>query len=119
MELLGTEHFESYMRHKWRMNHKPHALHGSFQGAQSFLSFYSSLGKSQLQENVSGELETFVEHEQDRGLKVTSAKTRFSYIWAFLRFLIEQDIIAESILRRKIKIRVPNSLPRAIAPGRF
>jgi integrase/recombinase XerD len=117
MELSGTEHFESYMRHKWRMNHKPHTLMGSFQAVRGFLIFYCSLGKIQLQEIVSDDLEAFVEHEQDRGLKVTSARTRLNYIWAFLRFLIEQDIIDESILRRKIKLRVPNFLPRAIAPG--
>jgi len=117
IELPGADHFESYMRHKWRMNHKPHTLMGSFQAVRGFLGFYYSLGKSQLQEIVSDDLEAFVEHEQDRGLKVTSAKTRLNYIWAFLRFLIEQDIIDERILRRKIKLRVPNFLPRAIAPG--
>jgi site-specific recombinase XerD len=117
MELSGTEHFEKYMRHKWRMNHKPHTLMGSFQAIRGFLGFYSSLGKNQLQEIVSDDLEAFVEHEQDRGLKVTSVRTRLNYIWAFLRFLIEQDILDESILRRKIKLRVPDFLPRAIAPG--
>lgn len=117
MELPGTEHFDKYMRHKWRMNHKPHTLMGSFQSIRGFLGFYSSLGKNQLQEIVSDDLEAFVEHEQDRGLKVTSVRTRLNYIWAFLRFLIEQDILDESILRRKIKLRVPDFLPRAIAPG--
>jgi integrase len=34
-----------------------------------------------------------------------------------LRFLSERDIIGESILKRKIKLRVPDFLPRAIAPG--
>jgi integrase/recombinase XerD len=117
MEVPGTEHFESFMRHKWRMNHKPHTLRGSFQAVRGFLTFYCSLGKSQLRDVVSDDLEGFVEHEQDRGLKVTSARTRLNYIWAFLRFLIERDIIDASILRRKIKLRVPNFLPRAIAPG--
>jgi site-specific recombinase XerD len=117
VELPGTEHFDKYMRHKWRMNHKPHTLMGSFQAIRGFLGFYSSLGKNQLQEIVSDDLEAFVEHEQDRGLKVTSVRTRLNYIWAFLRFLIEQDILNESILRRKIKLRVPDFLPRAIAPG--
>ncbi len=115
-ELPGKEHFESFMRHKWRLNHKPHSLRGSFQAVCRFLSFYCNSGKSQLREIVSNDLEAFVEHEQDRGLKVTSTKTRLNYIWAFLRYLIEQDIIDHSILKRKIKIRVPNFLPRAIAP---
>jgi site-specific recombinase XerD len=117
MEIPGKEHVESYMRHKWRMNHKPSTLKGSFHAVSTFLSFYAGIGKSQLQEIVSDDLEAFVEHEQDRGLKVTSAKTRLNHLWAFLRFLIEQNIIDERILKRKIKLRVPDFLPRAIAPG--
>jgi integrase/recombinase XerC/integrase/recombinase XerD len=117
MELPDREHFEIYMRHKWRMNHKPSTLLGSFHAVSSFLSFYASIGKSQLQDIVSGDLELFIEHEQDRGLKVTTARTRLNSLWAFLRFLIEQDIIDERILKRKIKLKVPDFLPRAIAPG--
>jgi site-specific recombinase XerD len=63
------------------------------------------------------DIEAFIEHEQDRGLKVTTARTRLNSLWAFLRFLIEQDIINEHILKRKIKLKVPDFLPRAIAPG--
>ncbi|MCJ7484267.1 MAG: tyrosine-type recombinase/integrase [Thermodesulfovibrionales bacterium] len=117
MELPEREHFESYMRHKWRMNHKPSTLLNSFHAVSSFLTFYSGLGKSQLQDIVSGDLELFIEHEQDRGLKVTTVRTRLNNLWAFLRFLIEQDIINERILKRKIKLKVPDFLPRAIAPG--
>ena len=117
IELPEREHFESYMRHKWRMNHKPSTLLNSFHAVSSFLTFYSGLGKSQLQDIVSGDLELFIEHEQDRGLKVTTARTRLNSLWAFLRFLIEQDIINEHILKRKIKLKVPDFLPRAIAPG--
>ena len=64
----------------------------------------------------SNDLEAFVEHEQDRGLKVTTVRTRLNNLWAFLRFLIDQDIIDGRILKRKIKLRVPEFLPRAIAP---
>ncbi|MFZ3137643.1 MAG: tyrosine-type recombinase/integrase [Thermodesulfovibrionales bacterium] len=117
MELPGREHIESYMCHKWRMNHKPNTLNGSFHAVSSFLSFYAGIGKSQLQDIVSGDLELFIEHEQDRGLKVTTVRTRLNNLWAFLRFLIEQDIINEHILKRKIKLKVPDFLPRAIAPG--
>jgi site-specific recombinase XerD len=117
LELPGAEHLESYMQHKWRMNHKPSTLRGSFHAVRSFLTFYVSSGKSHLQEIVNDNLEAFVEYEQDRGLKVSTVRTRLKHIWAFLRFLSERDIIGESILKRKIKLRVPDFLPRAIAPG--
>jgi len=117
MELPTKEHIESYMRHKWRMNHKRSTLKSSFHAVSSFLTFYAGLGKKQLIDIVSDDLEAFIEHEQDRGLKVTTARTRLKQLRAFMRFLIDQEIISEHVLKRKIKLKVPDYLPRAIAPG--
>ncbi|MGO9953451.1 MAG: tyrosine-type recombinase/integrase [Dissulfurispiraceae bacterium] len=117
IELPGAEYFESYMRHKWRMNHRPNTLKGSFGAVSAFLTFYHNLGKIQLKDIVSDDLEAFVESMQDRGLKVTTVRTNFKHLCAFLRFLTEHDIVDASILKRKIKLRVPDLLPRAIAPG--
>jgi len=114
LSLPGREHFESY---KWRMNHKPSTLESSSHAVSSFLTFYASLGKRHIEEIISNDLEAFIEHEQDRGLKVTTVRTRLHCLFAFLRFLIEQDIIDGRILKRKIKLKVPDFLPRAIAPG--
>lgn len=116
LDLPGKEHFESYMRHKWRMNLKPSTLKGSFVAISSFLIFYAGLGKNHIDEIASNDLEAFIEHEQDRGLKVTTVRTRLKSLWAYLRFLIDQDIIDGRILKRKIKLSVPDLLPRAIAP---
>ena len=116
LDLPGKEHFESYIRHKSRMNHKPSTLKGSFNAVVSFLIFYADMGKSHLQDVVSGDIEAFVEHEQDRGLKVTTVRTRLHQLWAFIRYLIDEDIIDARILKRKIKLSVPEFLPRAIAP---
>jgi integrase/recombinase XerD len=117
MAIPCREHLENYMRHKWRMNHKPRTLNGSFFSVSSFLSFYGGLGKSQVQDIVSGDVESFVEHEQDRGLYVTTIRTRLNHLWAFLHFLSDREIIDGRILKRKIKLKAPDLLPRAIAPG--
>jgi integrase/recombinase XerD len=117
LDLPGKEHFENYMLYKWRMNHKPSTLEGSFVAVSSFLIFYGGIGKRHIEEIANNDLEAFIEHEQDRGLKVTTVRTRLHSVFAFLRFLIEQDIIDGRILKRKIKLKVPDFLPRAIAPG--
>jgi integrase/recombinase XerD len=117
LDIPGREHIENYMSHKWRMNHKQSTLNGSSHTVRCFLIFYAGLGKSQIQNIVSDDIETFVEHLQDQGLKVTTVRTRLNHLWAFLRFLIDQNIIDDRILKRKIKLRVPEFLPRAIAPG--
>ena len=39
------------------------------------------------------DLEAFVENQQDRGTKITSASTRLMYLPGFLGFLVEEDVI--------------------------
>jgi hypothetical protein len=119
LDLPGSEHLENYMRYKWRMNHKPSTLQGSFIAVSSFLLFYAGLGKNQLQEIVSGDVEAFVEHEQDRGLKITTIVTRVKQLWAFLRFLFDQDIIDGRILKRKIKLKTPEFLAEGYCTRRY
>jgi hypothetical protein len=49
----------------------------------SFLTFYRGLGKRQLRDIMRDDIEAFIEHEQDQGLKVTTARTRLNSLWAF------------------------------------
>ncbi|MCX5802540.1 MAG: tyrosine-type recombinase/integrase [Proteobacteria bacterium] len=117
VELPGKEHLEDYMRHKWRLNHKPATFLSSFGSIVSFLTFYQTSGRGRLEEVVREDLEAFVEHEQDRGLKITTVKTKLACIVAFLHFLSERDIIREAVLKRKIRLKLPDTLPRAINPS--
>jgi len=117
MELPAKEHFERYMRHKWRLNHKPRTLASSFSSVKLFLSFYGKSGKSDLGEMERIDLEAFIEHEQDRGMHISTVRTRLACIIAFLHFLMEQDVIAGSLLKRGIKLKMPEVLPRAMNPA--
>ena len=114
MELPAKAYFTRYIRWKGRMNHKPKSISGCFKSIELFLSFYASLGKSQLEEIAKVDLEAFVEHEQDRGTKITSTKTRLKHVLAFLRFLVEENCLTQRILIWKIKLKLPDFLPRAI-----
>ena len=116
MELPAKEQFERYMRHKWRLNHKPRTLASSFTSVMLFLDFYGKLGKRELGEMERVDLEGFIEHEQDRGLRISTVRTRLACIIAFLHFLMEQDVIAGFLLKRGIKLKLPDVLPRAINP---
>ena len=117
LEVPGKQHFENYMRHKSRVNHKPRTIDSSFTSVMFFLDFYGKSGKSELKEIERSDLEAFIEHEQDRGLHISSVKTRMASIVAFLHFLIEQDIIFGSFLKRRIRLKLPETLPRAINPA--
>ena len=57
-----------------------------------------------------------MEHEQDRGLKIVSASNRLGSLYAFLRYLIEHELADAKLLTRKIKLKVPDALPRAMDP---
>ena len=117
MELPAKEHFERYMRHKWRLNQKRSTLQGSFTSVRLFLEFYGKLGKRALEEMERADLEAFIEREQDRGLRISTVRTRLACIIAFLHFLMEQDVIPGSLLKRSIKLKLPDVLPRAMNPA--
>jgi integrase/recombinase XerD len=116
MELPAKEHFERYMRHKWRLNHKPRTLASSFTSVMLFLDFYGKLGKREIERIERVDLEGFIEQEQDRGMHISTVRTRLACIIAFLHFLMEQDIVPGSVLKRGIKLKLPDVLPRAMNP---
>ena len=117
IEVPAKEHFERYMRHKWRINHKPRTLASSFTSVMFFLDFCGKSGKSDIQQIERVDLEGFIEHEQDRGLHISTVRTRLACIIAFLHYLIEQEVIAGSVLKRGVKLKLPDVLPRAMNPA--
>ena len=117
MELPAKEHFESYMRYKWRLNYKPRTLTSSFTSVMLFLDFYGKSGKREIEKIERIDLEGFIEHEQDRRLRISTVRTRLACIIAFLHFLMGQEIIPSSVLKRGIKLKLPEVLPRAMSPS--
>jgi site-specific recombinase XerD len=117
MELPAKEHFERYMQHKWRLNHKPRTLQSSFTSVMLFLDFCGKSGKREIEKIERVDLEGFIEHEQDRGLCISTVRTRLACIIAFLHFLMEQEVIPGSVLKRGIKLKLPDVLPRAMNPA--
>ncbi len=111
LELPGKKHFESYLHHKLRINHKVRTIDSAFTSIRFFLDFYGVLGKSDLKDIKRSDLEAFIEHEQDRGLHISSVRTRMATIIAFLHFLIEQDLIPQSCLKKRIRLKLPDTLP--------
>ncbi len=111
MDLPAKEHFEDYLRHKWRLNHQPKTIEGSFTSVMLFLRFYGGLGKADITQIERSDLEAFLEHEQERGMYISTVRTRMVCVIAFLHFLIEQEILCPSLFKKRIKLKLPETLP--------
>jgi len=58
----------------------------------------------------------FIEHEQYRGLKASTVQMSMRTVKAFISFLIENGALHPHLLKRRMWIKVPSSLPRAMEP---
>jgi len=115
-DIVGLDAAREYLRHKYRQNCKANTLKNDFTTITLFLSYLKKCGRSELNQISRADLEAFVEHEQDRGLKIISVSNRLGSLYAFLRYLIDRDLADADLLRRKIKLKVPDALPRAMDP---
>lgn len=115
-DLIGTSFVEQYLTDQYRCNCKPNTLRQSATSLTHFLIFFRNLGKRQLEQLHRQDIEAFTEYEQDRGLRPNSVRTRLCGVYAFVRFLIEKKIVGYELAERKIKLKLPDRLPRAIDP---
>jgi site-specific recombinase XerD len=112
--LAGKAFAEQYLRDQYRRNCKPNTLRLAATSLTQFLCFLHQQGKTHLEQMQRQDIEAFVEHEQDRGLKPNSVRTRLCAVYAFVRFLIENKIVGYELMERKIKLKLPDQLPRAM-----
>lgn len=61
-------------------------------------------------------ISAYVGYEQDRGLKIQSVVHHLRAIYTFVVFLVDQGLLPPEIMQRKIHIKLPDALPRAIPP---
>lgn len=116
MALPGKEHVESYLRYLTRRNRKPKTLHSRYGAIVLFLGMIRDNGRTRLEEITRKDIEAFIEHEQDRGNKITTIRTKLVSVQAFLRYLMEEEIVSADIFSRRIRLRLPERLPKAIDP---
>jgi len=114
--LPGTELAITYLTHQFRRNCKEATLSSSGTAIRFFLTFLKTSGKDRLEDATRHDIEAFVEQLQDRGLKIKSVRNRLVGVYSFLQFLIDNDLFVSDILSKKIKLKLPDSLPRAIDP---
>jgi len=116
-DLLGKSYVEQYLRHKYRRNCKANTLRQAAISLEQFLSFFAKRGNTVLEQLSREDIEAFVETLQDRGLKPTTVNTRLRNVYAFVRYLIlEYTGFDWGLMERKVKLKLPDRLPRAFDP---
>jgi hypothetical protein len=90
--LPGKEHVEGYLRDMCRRGLRPKTYSSNLTAIYIFLTLIRGSGKTRLEEITKDDLEVFIEHEQDRGLMISTVRTRLHCVNAFLGYLIEAGV---------------------------
>ena len=115
-DLPGKPDLEQYFRHMHRRDLTANTLRAAETSLRGFLTFLKNQGKTDLLSLVHKDLEAFVEGLQDRGLKPLGVENKLRQVKTFLRYLIEGNVISSEVLSRRLSIKVPKALPRALDP---
>jgi len=113
-KIPGKRYVEQYLRNQRRRNFRPSTIRHSFTIIRLFLRRIDEWEKEHLEQISREDLARFVEYEQDRGLKASTIRMRLACVKAFIRFLIEGDVVHPEVLSKRMIIKVPDSLPRAM-----
>lgn len=116
MDLPAKDQLEAYLRHVTRRNRRPRTLHSLFTAIVQFLGMMQGNGKARLEEVTRGDVEAFIEREQDRGMKITTIRTKLVCVRAFLRYWVEEGLVSPDVFTRRIRLQLPERLPRAMDP---
>jgi integrase/recombinase XerD len=114
MEILGKDHVEHYLRDQYRRNLRLSTIQNTLTAIASLLGLVKQGGKNHLEEISRADLGAFIEHEQDRGLKASTVKNRLDTLKAFIRYQIEKGVVSADVLLKRMIIKVPDSLPKAM-----
>ena len=112
--LPGADLAVEYLYGKYIKNLSVHTIRLSGRVVLSFLRFLSNDGATVYtltRQNISA----FVEYEQDRGLKIQSVIGHLAVLYAFIVFLVEQRALPQTVMQRKVRLKQPSALPRAIS----
>jgi integrase/recombinase XerD len=115
-KLFGHPYVKRYLYNQYRRGCRPNTIRSNFESIILFITHLKSLGRTYLEEVTRDDLCSFIEHQQDRGLKPNTVSTRLRALYAFLGYLVEREIVHPDVTRKKMYIKVPDALPRAIDP---
>ena len=83
-KLFGHPYVKRYLYNQYRRGCRPNTIRTNFGAIILFIAHLKGLGRRYLEETTRQDLSSFVEHEQDRGMKPVTVSTRLTSLYAFL-----------------------------------
>jgi len=113
---FGQPHVQEYLYDLKRRNCRPNTLRSYVTAWKSFFPYLKERGRTSLETITRDDLSSFIEYEQDRGMQPNTVHTRIRLLYALLKFLVDRDVVPPDLLTRKLRLKVPEALPRALEP---
>jgi len=114
--LFGRPYVKDYLYDLKRRNCRPNTIRSYFTMLMVFLSYLKEKGRTYLETITRDDLSSFIEYEQDRGMQPNTVSSRLRLLYAFIRYLVDLEVVHPDLLKRKMRVKVPDALPRAIDP---
>jgi hypothetical protein len=111
--LPGAELAIEYLYSKYIKNLSVHTIRQTGGVVLSFLHFLHG-NRTIIFTLTRRDIGAFVEYEQDRGLRPVSIIGYLRALYAFIGYLVKEEVLPHDIMKRKIRIQEPETLPKAI-----
>jgi len=114
--LFGRPFVKDYLYGLKRRNCRPSTMRSYGSTLLLFLSYLKERGRTYLETITRDDVSGFIEYEQDRGMQPKTVSTRLVLLYAFLGYLVDREVAHPDLLKRKLRVKVPEALPRALDP---
>jgi site-specific recombinase XerD len=114
IDIPAKEQVEEYLRDQYRRQCTRNTLRQSFGSISAFMSFIGNAGKEHLEQIRREDLSAWIEYNQDRGLYPSTVNLKLSTVKAFLRYFEAKQLVSPTVLSKRLSVKVPDSLPRAM-----
>ena len=114
--LFGRPYIKDYLYGLKRRNCRPSTIRSYGSTLLLFLSYLKDRGRTYLETITRDDVSGFIESEQDRGMRPKTVSTRLRLLYAFVSYLADREVVHPDLLKRKLRVKVPEALPRALDP---
>lgn len=112
--LPGFEYVIAHLYDKYRRNLTISTIGQTGQTLSAFLVFLQGSGIPGVEAIIRKNIADYIDHEQERGLKINSVRNHLQTVYAFLHYLVDKEVLPLEVIYKRIRVKLPEVLPRAI-----